>query len=83
MDATEASSYVCLDGRGIDRCHRDQLQRIVAIGPEGQRCPADAISAAIRVILIATCEIEAPVHDVKDANAKALGAKGASSCVMG
>jgi len=47
-------------------------------GPKGQKRPTDVISNAVRVMQIATGEIDetAPVDDGKDPAAKALGAKG-------
>ncbi len=46
-------------------------------GPKGQKRPADVIGNAVRVMRIATGEEEDTViDDGKDANAKALGAKG-------
>ena len=50
-------------------------------GPKGQKRPADVIGNAVRVMQIATGEIEegAPVSDGKDPAAKALGAKGGAA----
>ena len=50
-------------------------------GPKGQKRPADVIGNAVRVMKIATGEIEegAPVDDGKDPAAKALGAKGGAA----
>ena len=50
-------------------------------GPKGQKRPADVIGNAVRVMQIATGEIEegAPVDDGKDLAAKALGAKGGAA----
>lgn len=46
-------------------------------GPKGQKRPADVIGAAIKVARIATGEESDTIDDDgKDANAKALGAKG-------
>ena len=47
-------------------------------GPKGQKRPADMIGNAVRVMQIATGEIDesAPLDDGKDPAAKALGAKG-------
>ena len=46
-------------------------------GPKGQKRPADVIGNAVRVMRIATGEEDDTViDDGKDANAKALGAKG-------
>jgi hypothetical protein len=46
-------------------------------GPKGQKCPADVISNAVKVMRIATGEEEDIVIDNgKDPPAKALGAKG-------
>lgn len=47
-------------------------------GPKGQKRPADVIGNAVRVMKIATGEIEegAPIDDGKDPHAKAMGAKG-------
>ena len=50
-------------------------------GPKGQKRPADVIGNAVRVMQIATGEIEddAPDDDGKDPAAKALGAKGGAA----
>lgn len=50
-------------------------------GPKGQKRPADVIGNAVRVMQLATGEIEegAPIDDGKDPNAKALGAKGGAA----
>lgn len=50
-------------------------------GPKGQKRPADVIGNAVRVMRIATGEVEegASVDDGKDPNAKALGAKGGAA----
>lgn len=46
-------------------------------GPKGQKRPADVIGNAVRVMQIATGEVEEEiVDDGKDPAAKALGAKG-------
>ena len=45
-------------------------------GPKGQKRPADVIGNAVRVMQIATGEVEEAKDDGKDTNAKALGAKG-------
>ena len=47
-------------------------------GPKGEKRPADAIGAAIRVAKIATGEIEeeTQIDDGKDKAAQALGRKG-------
>ncbi len=47
-------------------------------GPKGQKRPADVIGNAVRVMQIATGEVDeaAPADDGKDPAAKALGAKG-------
>lgn len=46
-------------------------------GPQGQKRPADVIGNAVKVMRIATGEEEDTItDDGKDANAKALGAKG-------
>ncbi len=50
-------------------------------GPRGEKRPADMIVNAVRVMQIATGEINevAPVDDGKDPAAKALGAKGGAA----
>ena len=50
-------------------------------GPKGQKRPADVIGNAVRVMQIATGEIDedAPVDDGKDPAAKALGRKGGAA----
>ena len=49
----------------------------MAKGPKGQKRPADVIGNAVRVMQIATGEVEETIEDDgKDPNAKALGAKG-------
>lgn len=50
-------------------------------GPKGQKRPADVIGNAVRVMQIATGEIEEPVEvdDGKDPAAKALGKKGGTA----
>ncbi len=50
-------------------------------GPNGQKRPADVIGNAVRVMQIATGEIEEPteVDDGKDPAAKALGKKGGAA----
>ena len=50
-------------------------------GPKGQKRPADVIGNAVRVMKIATGELdeETPVDDGKDPAAKALGAKGGAA----
>ena len=49
-------------------------------GPKGQKRPADVIGNAVRVMQIATGEIDDTVpNDGKDPNAKALGAKGGAA----
>ena len=46
-------------------------------GPKGQKRPADVISNAVRVMRIATGEIEEELEaDGKDRAAKSLGARG-------
>jgi hypothetical protein len=47
-------------------------------GPKGQKRPADVVGAAVKVMRIATGEIEEDTgkDDGKDPAAKALGAKG-------
>ena len=46
-------------------------------GPKGQKRPADVVGNAVRVMQIATGEVdETIVDDGKDPAAKALGAKG-------
>ena len=45
-------------------------------GPKGQKRPADVVGAAVKVMKIATGEIEEYESDGKDPAAKALGAKG-------
>lgn len=46
-------------------------------GPKGQKRPADVIGNAVRIMRIATGEeTDDVIDDGKDANAKALGAKG-------
>jgi len=46
-------------------------------GPKGQKRPADVVGNAVRVMQIATGEVEETiVDDGKDPAAKALGAKG-------
>lgn len=46
-------------------------------GPKGQKRPADVIGNAVRIMRIATGEeSDDVIDDGKDANAKALGAKG-------
>lgn len=46
-------------------------------GPKGEKRPADVIGNAVRVMRIATGEEDDTIiDDGKDANAKALGAKG-------
>ena len=51
---------------------------LIPTGPKGQKRPADVIGNAVRVMQIATGEIDeaTPVDDGKDPAAKALGAKG-------
>lgn len=47
------------------------------IGPKGQKRPADVVGNAVRVMQIATGEVDEEIeHDGKDAAAKELGAKG-------
>ena len=50
-------------------------------GPKGQKRPADVIGNAVRVMKIATGEIEesAPVDDGKDPAAVAMGKKGGAA----
>jgi hypothetical protein len=50
-------------------------------GPQGQKRPADVIGNAVRVMRIATGEIEevTPVDDGKDPAAKALGKRGGAA----
>ncbi len=50
-------------------------------GPKGQKRPADVIGNAVRVMQIATGEIDedAPVDDGKHPAAKSLGAKGGAA----
>ena len=50
-------------------------------GPKGQKRPADVIGNAVRVMKIATGEVEegTPIDDGKDPAAKALGAKGGAA----
>ena len=50
-------------------------------GPKGEKRPADVIGNAVRVMQIATGEIDegAPVDDGKDPAAKALGRKGGAA----
>jgi len=49
-------------------------------GPKGEKCPADVIGNAVKVIRIATGEeIEELPDDGKDPAAKALGAKGGAA----
>lgn len=50
-------------------------------GPKGQKRPADVIGNAVRVMKIATGEIDedTPIDDGKDPAAKALGAKGGAA----
>ena len=49
-------------------------------GPKGESHPADVISNAVKIMRIATGEeIDAPVDDGKDVNAKALGKKGGAA----
>ncbi len=46
-------------------------------GPKGQKRPADVVGNAVRVMQVATGEVEEiVVDDGKDLHAKALGAKG-------
>ena len=47
-------------------------------GPKGEKRPADVIGNAVRIMRIATGEVEeaAPIDDGKDPAAKSLGAKG-------
>jgi len=49
-------------------------------GPKGEKCPADVIGNAVKVMRIATGEeIEELPDDGKDPAAKALGAKGGAA----
>ena len=50
-------------------------------GPKGQKRPADVIGNAVRVMQIATGEVEegAPVDDGKDPAAVAMGKKGGAA----
>jgi hypothetical protein len=49
-------------------------------GPKGEKRPADVIGNAVRVMRIATGEIDdAPEDDGKDPAAKALGKKGGAA----
>jgi hypothetical protein len=50
-------------------------------GPKGEKRPAEVIGNAVKVMRIATGEVEegAPVDDGKDPNAKALGKKGGAA----
>ncbi len=50
-------------------------------GPKGQKRPADVIGTAVRVMHIATSEVEegAPVEDGKDPAAVAMGKKGGAA----
>ena len=50
-------------------------------GPKGQKRPADVIGNAVRVMQIATGEIEegAPLDDGKDPAAVAMGKKGGAA----
>jgi len=46
-------------------------------GPKGQKRPADVVGNAVRVMQIATGEVDETIaDDGKDPHAKALGAKG-------
>ncbi len=45
-------------------------------GPKGEKRPADVVGAAVKVMKIATGEIEEDVDDGKDKAAQALGRKG-------
>ncbi len=46
-------------------------------GPKGEKCPADVIGAAVKVMKIATGEIEEDIDDDgRDKVAQALGRKG-------
>ena len=45
-------------------------------GPRGEKRPADVVGAAVKVMQIATGEIEETTDDGKDKAAQALGRKG-------
>ncbi len=50
---------------------------LMPIGPKGQKRPADVVGAAVKVMRIATGEIEEDIEDDgKDKAAQALGRKG-------
>ncbi len=48
-------------------------------GPKGQKRPADVVGAAVKVMKIATGEIEEDADDGKDKAAQALGRKGGAA----
>lgn len=56
---------------------KDDCEEVMPRGPKGEKRPADVIGNAVRVMRIATGEIEDDIpNDGKDPAAKALGAKG-------